>query len=154
VRVRLPVTIGPRNRRRLATGAAIAGAIAAVVLAVLPTRSTLRPGHAVPVPGHGLSAFHDRCVPTPTGGCVFDFDGIGSGMTKAQVQRVVGKPATKRGRCWRYPQQPNQARVHNGIVKSVLDVCFFGGRVSDRSTQGYVRRHGKVVPLRCRLGSC
>lgn len=140
--------LGPRNRRRLAIGSVIAGAIVAVVVAVLLTRSTTNPGHAVSVPrGHGLPASGNQCVPTSDGGCVFNFYGVAAGMTTAQVRHLIGKPATRRGRCWQYPTQLSKAQVESGVVRSVLDVCFFGGRVSDRSTPTYVRRDGKVVLL-------
>jgi hypothetical protein len=71
---------------------------------------------------------------------------IVGGMTKQQVLRAVGKPAIRRGRCWQYPVavEPGAARR---VVRTVVGVCFFAGRVSDTTFTDYVRRNGKLVAL-------
>lgn len=131
--------MGPRNRRRLAIGAGIAGLIVAVVLAVVLTRPTSRSGHA-------LSGLPIQCVSNGgTGGCTVTLKGVTFGMTPQQVQSALGEPATKHGRCWQYPQPVARDLAVLGVVKSVQDVCFFAGRFSDRSQRDYVRRHGKLV---------
>ena len=77
--------LGPRNRRRLAIGGGIslaAGIAAAAV--VLFTGSTSHPKLAQP-PSRQLVALIDKII---------------DGMSKQQVLRAVGKPASSRGRCW------------------------------------------------------
>jgi hypothetical protein len=69
-----------------------------------------------------------------------------AGMTGDQVQRLFGKPAAKRGRCWRYPFQVNKYLASQGVVESDFFVCFYERRVSDTSEQNYVRRRGKLAP--------
>jgi hypothetical protein len=131
--------MGPRNRRRLAVGAGVAGVIVAVVAVALLTRTASPRAHA-------LSATRLRCVPEPNGTCYMKFGGIVSGMTENQVRRVLGKPEARRGRCWLYSQPVSKYEAARGVVKSDVAVCFFGGRYSDESEENYVRRHGKLVP--------
>lgn len=57
--------------------------------------------------------------------------GIVFGMTGHQVQRLLGKPAARQGRCWRYPMLPDSRAASVGVGKIDVGVCFFAGRVSD-----------------------
>jgi hypothetical protein len=66
-------------------------------------------------------------------------------MTPQQVQSRIGKPVATQGRCWLYPQPVDKYLAAYGVVKSVLDVCFLGGRLSDTEGQSYIRRNGKLV---------
>jgi hypothetical protein len=80
------------------------------------------------------------------------FGGLTFGMTKSQVERRLGKPESSRGRCWVYPDEVGQYLASKGVVKSVVDVCFLSGRYSDKSSESYVRRHGKLVIFHQRFG--
>ncbi len=71
--------------------------------------------------------------------------GVTFGMTPQQLQRRLGKPAQKQGRCWLYPIQEANGFAAYGVVKSEEAICFFGGVVSDYSRRDYVRRHTKLV---------
>jgi len=73
------------------------------------------------------------------------FGGLVFGMTKSQVERRLGKPESIQGRCWMYPDDVGKYLAAQGVVKSVVGVCFFAGRYSDRSGAAYIRRHGKLV---------
>jgi hypothetical protein len=76
---------------------------------------------------------------------MMSFGGLTFGMTKSQVERRLGKPESTRGRCWVYPDEVGQRLASEGVVKSVVDVCFLSGRYSDYSSESYVRRHGKLM---------
>jgi hypothetical protein len=111
----------------------LAAAIVAAV-AVLLTRQS----------GHAASVSRSRCGAQT---CYF-FPGAGRivfGMTPHEVQRALGKPATKQGRCWQYPHPVDKYLAAYGVVKSVMGACFFGGALSETRDQNYVRRHGKLV---------
>ena len=69
-------------------------------------------------------------------------------MTKNQVRRLYGEPATTQGRCWKYSVPVNKYLASQHVVKEVLSVCFYAGRFTDKSEQDYVRSHGKLVPYR------
>jgi hypothetical protein len=139
------LALGPRNRRRLALGAGVAGVIVAVVVvAVVLTRPTSSSGRArtLSSPGGGCVRLPDSiamCGPTgPWGRVTF-------GMTRSQVRTLVGKPAATLGDCWRYPQPVSKYLAAYGVVKTVQEACFFGGTLSDTPSESYVRRHGKLV---------
>lgn len=80
-----------------------------------------------------------------------NFGGIIFGMAPNQVQRLLGKPASRQGRCWQYPLQVTKSEAAKGVVKDDQNVCFFAGQLSDTSFQSYVRRHGKLVLLKPNL---
>lgn len=44
-----------------------------------------------------------------------------------------------------YPDEVGKYLASKGVVKSVVDVCFLSGQYSDRSSESYVRSHGKLV---------
>ena len=125
-----PVRPGPRNRRRLAIGGSIALAAGAAAAALVLFTGSSSPRLAKP-PSSQLVKLADKIV---------------GGMTKEQVLRAVGKPATRQGRCWQYPVAPGPGAARE-VVKTVVGVCFFAGRVSDTTFTDYVRRNGKLVPL-------
>jgi len=67
-------------------------------------------------------------------------------MSPQQVERHLGKPTTKRGRCWLYSELGGRYLATQGVVESMVAECFFSGRLSDTSEHHYVRRSGKLVP--------
>jgi hypothetical protein len=120
--------MGPRNTRRLATAGIGLGVIGAIVAVVLLTRSATHPQS------------NHRQIATIRAKLV-------AGMSAQQVLRLVGKPMTKRGRCWEYLEKLDPRLAAKGVVRSDTGVCFFDGRVTDFTFQDYARRHGKLVPL-------
>jgi hypothetical protein len=145
------LAIGPRNRRRLTIAAAVGLAVTgAVVAAVLLTRSTTHSGReAGPATQHTRPSVDPRwkCVygQSHAGGCVLMFGGVVYGMSPQQVEHRLGKPTTKQGDCWVYSQLVAGDLAAQGVVKSTVSECFFGGRLSVTSQQDYVRRNGKLV---------
>jgi hypothetical protein len=139
--VSLPATLGPRNRRRIAIGAgvglAVTGAVVAAVLLTLPAGRSGREA--------GLARAENGIAVTHPDGIVTITPGITAGWSPQQVQRLLGKPTTKQGHCWQYPAKTDPYFAAYGVKKTVLDMCFFAGRVSDTSTKYYVRRNGKLV---------
>jgi hypothetical protein len=126
--------MGPRAKRRLAiVGSLCLGVTAIVAAVVLLTRSSPSPGQAAAT-GFRLSEK--------------DTDRVISGMSGRQVRRLLGQPAAKRGRCWEYRVAPDKRLTAKGVVQTVVGVCFFVGRVTNRTYRDYLRLRGKLVPLR------
>ena len=73
--------------------------------------------------------------------------GITSGSSPQQVERLLGKPKAKHGRCWQYPTKTDKYWVPYGVKKTIFDVCFFAGVVTDTATELYVLRDGKFKPF-------
>lgn len=52
------------------------------------------------------------------------------GMSRQQVQHLLGKPVTRQGRCWQYPNPASPWDAAGAELPNV-GICFFGGRASD-----------------------
>jgi hypothetical protein len=133
------VSIGPRNQRRLARGAIVIGVAAAVVAAVLVTRSP-----------HSQSALSGRSAESTVpanGHLVF-------GMTPQQVRRLTGRPTIKQGSCWIFqakagmvgsvPLLPSGDRVPAALATSELKLCFFAGVYSSASLRFFDKQNGRL----------
>src|SRR4051794_16589916 len=96
------IEMGPRNRRRLSTGAIIV-AVAASVATLLMLLFNRSPPHSNPA----------RSTRTDH---VLAAEAIGHltfGMTQQQVQRLTGRPTSSQGNCWLF--QPSKT----GLVGSI-----------------------------------
>lgn len=128
------VRIGPRNTRRLRTGAVVLVAIGAMAAAILLIHPAGPAGPALPA--------HSRAVgPSARGGHLV------YAMSPTEVQRLTGAPATRSGGCWRYPTKA-------GMVGSVVafpgadavKLCFLGGALSEMSVHLYAHGHWTWYP--------
>lgn len=108
------VAMGPRNRRRVVTGVvgvALAVAVAAALALLLrPTTNSRSIASSGSSHASAPKLLTDRLV---------------YGMTKAEVVRRVGKPATTVGACWQYREN---TRIWAGQhVLNAVRVCFLSG---------------------------
>lgn len=112
------VEMGPRNTRRLITGATIVAVVGSVLAAMLLLLG--RPN------GHGAasSARTTRAVPAAPGARLI------FGMTQQQVRRSTGAPASTQGNCWLF--HPSKT----GVVGSISVQPAFSRAPYDPSTTG------------------
>jgi hypothetical protein len=110
----LGVAMGPRNQRRLVTGAIASGAIAALVAGGLLLHPFNQSG-----PASSGGSVHVASQPKlVTQKLIY-------GMTKAQVVRRVGQPTRTVGACWQYDEN---LKIRNGEdTVNAERVCFLGG---------------------------
>jgi outer membrane protein assembly factor BamE (lipoprotein component of BamABCDE complex) len=113
--------MGPRARRRLTIGAIGLGVVAAATAVFFVTRP---PGHSTTTSGGG--GVYLRWPIT---------EKLTFGMTKQQVQRLVGKPTmTVRDEtglnCWQYRVNKTYRGFNKQNTLDAVRVCFFSGTYS------------------------
>jgi hypothetical protein len=113
--------MGPRNRRRLIGS----GMIVVVVIGLIVLLSHL-PKHSGSSP---TSAAQPRFRNSPAAARYeANYQRLIAGMTKKQVLRLMGPPATIVGGCWTYPPyvEAGAGPMYNQTIRSVAHLCFWG----------------------------
>jgi hypothetical protein len=116
------VEMGPRNRRRLTTGGAIVGLLAALAGVLL-----------IHSPSHSTPAVSTRPTQVNPAAPSFPY-----GMTQRQVQGIVGRPTTIHDSCWDFTVKAGRiGSVSLGKVLAAsradgMRFCFFAGALSNQ----------------------
>jgi hypothetical protein len=112
----LGVAMGPRNTRRLVSGAVVFGTAVAVIAGL---QLVLSPRHSTQLPTRSTVPR----VSAPTTHLIY-------GMTRAQVHRLTGDPTQTQGDCWLFHP------TRTGMVGSISVVPSFSTTPFDRRTTG------------------
>jgi hypothetical protein len=115
------VQMGPRNTRRLTTGAIVVAAVAA--LGLFAARGTFIGGKHQ---SGQTASRHLKLIP----------DKLIYGMTRQQVLRRIGRPETIAGNCWQYPEN---LKNFVGQTVNAVRLCF----ESNMYSNDYMELDGK-----------
>jgi hypothetical protein len=121
--------MGPRTRRRLTVGLVALAVVAAVAVGVV-----------VFTGGGGSSSstgLHDgdRYIGPTDARYDANFTKVIFGMTKAQVEKIVGPPTRVTGSCWQYRVNQFSSFRGSSSTWNAARLCFYEGKYSESHTE-------------------